>query len=234
MKIDWQKTIEQYRGRWGVAGIDLSSVNDLTCVVYMFPDDEDRTQVDVLMRVWCPESKLHDKKNKYLEQYQTWARQGWIHVTEGNAIDYDFVRKEIVNDSSVFELGLIGVDRAFDGVGFSIKLQEDLGHTEKKPIVITCTNHPTKIGPACQELERRLLERKINHGGNPILRFMVDSVAVRQDADGNKKPDKDKSQGKIDGVISMLYALDRLMRSTKPKSVYDGLSADEIMARIRM
>lgn len=216
MKIDWQKTREKYRSRWAVAGIDLSSVDDLTCCVYLFPYPDDRRRVDVLMRTWCPGDKIFDQKNKYRDQYQAWARAGWIHATEGNAIDYDFVRAAIVEDSRVFDLGLIGVDRAFDGVGFSIALMKDLGHTEKAPKVITCTNHPTKIGPICQEFERRLLEKNINHGGNPILRFMIDSVAVRTDADGNKKPDKDKSQGKIDGVIGLLYALDRLMRS-KPK-----------------
>ncbi len=216
MIVNWQKTREAHRGRWCTAGIDLSSVDDLTCCVYLFPYDNDRRLVDVLMRTWCPEDKIYDKKNKYRDQYQGWARQNWLHTTPGNAIDYDFVRKEIVGDTKFFDVGLFGVDRAFDGVGFSIALEKDVGHTEKNPKVITCTNHPSKIGPVCQEVERRLLERKINHGGNPILRFMIDSVAVREDADGFKKPDKDKSQGKIDGVIGMLYAMDRLMRS-KPK-----------------
>lgn len=224
MKLNWQKTINQYSGRFSVAGIDLSSVDDLTCCVYLVPYEEDRQQVDVLMRTWCPEVKVYDKKNKYRDQYQAWMHQGWIHVTEGDAVDYDFVRREIVNDSKILDLQLIGVDRGFDGIGFSIALGKDLGHTEKKPIIISCTNHPTKIGPVCQEFERRLLEKKINHGGNPILRFMVDSVAVRIDADGNKKPDKDKSQGKIDGVMGMLYALDRLLRSKpKPKLIMPSI-----------
>jgi len=215
-KVDWEKTREKYRKRFCAGGIDLSSVDDFTCVVYLFPYDDDREKVDVLMRTWCPEDKIWDTKNKYKEQYQAWAREGWLHVTEGNAVDYDHVRKEIVEDSKVFNMGLIGVDRQFQGIGFTMDLEKDLGHTESNLIVMTCTNHPTKIGPICQEFERRLLKRKINHGGNPILRFMIDSVAIRIDADGNKKPDKDKSQGKIDGVMGMLYALDRLMRS-KPK-----------------
>jgi len=218
-QIDWNKTREKYRKRFCAGGIDLSSVDDLTCAVYMFPDLDDREQVDVLMRTWCCEDKIYDTKNKYKEQYQGWAREGWLHTTDGNAIDYDFIRAEIVKDSQVFDLKLIGVDRQFQGIGFSMELEKDLGHTEKRPIVITCTNHPTKMGPICQEFERRLLKKKINHGGNPILRFMIDSVAIRQDAEGNKKPDKDKSQGKIDGVISMLYALDRLMRSAPPKKI---------------
>uniref|UniRef100_A0A6M3K2J7 Putative terminase n=1 Tax=viral metagenome TaxID=1070528 RepID=A0A6M3K2J7_9ZZZZ len=216
MKISWSKTIAQFKGRFGVAGIDLSSVEDLTCCVYLFPREDNRLLVDVLMRTWCPESKVHDKKNKYRDQYQAWEREGWLHATEGSAVDYDFVRREIVGDSKIVQLELIGVDRGFDGVGFSIALGNDLGHSEKRPIIITCTNNPVKMGPICQEFERRLLERQINHGGNPILRFMIDSVSVREDADGNKKPDKDKSQGKIDGVVALLYALDRLMRS-KPK-----------------
>ncbi len=219
MKIDWEKTREKYKKRFCAGGIDLSSVDDLTTLVYMFPYPDDREQVDVLMRTWCCEEKIYDTKNKYKDQYQGWAREGWLDVTEGNAIDYDFIRSEIVKDSQVFDLKLIGVDRQFQGIGFSMDLEKDLGHTEKRPIVITCTNHPTKMGPICQEFERRLLKKKINHGGNPILRFMMDSVAVRIDADGNKKPDKDKSQGKIDGVISMLYALDRLMRSKPPTKI---------------
>lgn len=219
MKLNWQKTIEQFRGKWGVAGIDLSSVDDLTCAVYMIPRDDNRQQVDVLMRTWCPEIKIYNKKNKYRDIYQAWEREGWIHTTEGTAIDYDFVRKEIVEDSKIIELGLIGVDRQFQGIGFTMDLEKDLGHTEKKPIVITCTNHPTKISPICQEFERRLLEKLINHGGNPILRFMIDSVAVRISSDGMKKPDKDKSQGKIDGVIGMLYALDRLLRAKPPTGI---------------
>ena len=219
IKINWQKTREKYRGRFCAGGVDLSSVDDFTCVVYLFPYEDDRDKVDVLMRTWCPEEKIHDRKNKYKEQYQAWARENWLHTTEGNAVDYNHVRKEIVDDSKVFNMQLIGVDRQFQGIGFSMELEKDLGHTEKRPIVITCTNHPTKIGPVCQEFERRLLKKKINHGGNPILRFMIDSVAVRMDADGNKKPDKDKSQGKIDGVISMLYALDRLLRSKKPPTI---------------
>ena len=219
-KVDWEKTREMHRGRFCVGGIDLSSVNDLTCCVYMFPEsDTNRQQVDVLMRTWCPEDKLYDRANKYKDLYQGWARENCIHTTEGDAIDYDFVRKEVVEDSSCFDVQLIGVDRAFDGIGFSMKLGEDLGLVwcpERKRYiskVITCTNHPQKIGPICQELERRLLEKQINHGRNPILRWMADCVTIKINPDGYYKPDKSKSQGKIDGILAMLYALDRLMRS---------------------
>jgi len=220
MKINWQKTAEQFKGRWCAAGVDLSSVADLTCCVYAFPYDDDREHVDVLMQTWCPEAKLYDRKNKYRDHYQAWAKLGYMEVTEGNAIDYDFVREAIVSNSKIFKIGLIGVDIKFQGYDFAMRLEKDLGHTEKNPVVIACTNSAAKIGPVCQEFERRLLKKKLNHGGNPVLRFMADSVAVRAaDVDGYIKPDKDKSQGKIDGIVAMLYALDRLMRSKPPVKI---------------
>jgi phage terminase large subunit-like protein len=217
--INISATIAKYRGRFAVGGLDLSSVEDLTCKVYLIPHEDDRDHVDIIMRTWCPEAKVESRKNRYRDQYQAWAHEGWLTVTDGNAIDYDLVRKTIVEDAQVLNLTLIGIDRQFDGVGFSIKLGEDLGHTEKRPIIIGVTNNPNKIGPVVQEFERRLLARQLNHGGNPILRFMADSVSVRENADGFKKPDKDKSQGKIDGIMGILYALDRLMRSKPPPKI---------------
>ena len=218
--INWQKTTERFRDRWCTAGVDLSSVQDLTCCVYMFPYDDDREKVDILMQTFCPEEKLYDKKNKYRDQYQAWKKMGYLTTTSGNAVDYDIVRESIVENNKVFKIGLIGVDIGFQGQHFSNLLEKDLGHTEKAPIVIACYNSAKKMGPICQEFERRLLKKKLNHGGNPVLRFMADSVAIKAaDIDGNIKPDKDKSQGKIDGIVAMLYALDRLTRSKPPHEI---------------
>jgi len=220
MKINWTKTAEQFKGRWCTSGVDLSAVNDFTCAAYMFPRDDDREHVDLLLQTWCPEAKLHDKKNKYRDQYQSWAKQGYLEVTPGEAIEYDYVREAIVANSKIFKIGLIGIDIKFQGHHFSNLLEKDLGHTEKAPVVIACYNTAQKIGPVCLEFERRLIKKKINHGGNPILRFAIDSVAMRAaDIDGNRKPDKDKSQGKIDPVIASLYALDRLMRSKPQRAI---------------
>ena len=66
-------------------------------------------------------------------------------------------------------------------------------------------------GPT-KELERLVLEGKYRHGGNPVMRWMVDNVVVRQDPAGNLKPDKEKSTEKIDGVVAAIMALDTSAR----------------------
>lgn len=204
---------EEFQGRQCYGGIDLSSVSDMTVWTMLFPDLADIDLFHVLIRVWCPEARLHDTKNKYRDQYRSWKKQGYLFTTEGDAIDYDFIRAQIVEDSLKYDIDSIAVDRLFQGYEFSQKLNEDLGGSEKTPLVLACGMGYLSMAGPCLELERLLLERKLNHGGNPILRFMADCVSVKKDPAGNMKPDKDKSQGKIDGIIGILLCLDRKLRN---------------------
>jgi phage terminase large subunit-like protein len=213
---------DRLAGKTCYGGIDLSAVSDLTVWTMLFPDEENKDIVDILIRVWCPEMRLHDSKNKYREQYQTWKKQGYLYTTEGDAMDYDFIRAKIVEDSLKFNINSISVDRLFQGYEFSQKLDEELGGSEDKPCVIACGMGFYSMAGPCQEFERRLLVNGLNHGGNPILRWMADNVSVKVDPAGNRKPDKASSQGKIDGIVGILLCLDRLLRSeVVGKSVYE-------------
>ena len=62
-----------------------------------------------------------------------------------------------------------------------------------------------------KELERRILEGTLNHGANPVLRWMASNVTTEQDAAGNIKPSKKKSTERIDGIVATIMALGRVM-----------------------
>lgn len=229
-------TEETCKGRVSYGGVDLSAISDMTVWVQLFPDVEDKDLVDILIRVWCPEARLFDTKNKYRDQYQSWKKQGYLWTTPGDAIDEDFIRKQIVEDSLKFDIRRISIDRGFQGYTFARKLDEELGGTEKDPMVAACgMGWVSMMGP-CQELERLLLLRKLNHAGNPILRWMADNVAVKiNPTGGGKSPNKATSQGKIDGIVGILLGLDGVLRNPGPtKSVYDGMTQKEIQNRMAM
>ncbi len=211
---------EKLAGMACVGGIDLSAVSDLTIWVMMFSDPEDKDLLDILIRVWCPEARLFDTRNKYRDQYQAWKKQGFLKTTSGDAIDYDFIRARIVADSLKFQIRDIAVDRLFQGYEFSMKLNEELGGTDKSPKVIACGMGYLSMAGPCQEFERRLLIGKLNHGGNPILRWMADNVSTSTDPAGNKKPNKATSQGKIDGIVGILLGLDRILRNNTNEAKY--------------
>lgn len=213
---------EELVGRECYGGLDLSSVSDLTAWVMAFPTVEDPEQVDVLARFWCPQSRLEDGTNKYQAQYLAWAREGWLQVTPGNAVDYGFIKQAVLEDAERYALRNVNVDRLFQGYQVSMELQDEGME------VFGMGQGFISMAAPMREFERRLLSKKINHGGNPILRWMADNVAVRQDPAGNLKVDKATSQGKVDGIVALVMALDRCMRhEPKRRSIYEerGLEA---------
>jgi len=215
-------TEELLAGRPCYGGIDLSAVSDLTIWVMLFPDLQDKDLIDILIRVWCPEARLFDTKNKYRDQYQGWQKQGFLLTTEGDAMDYDFIRAQIVADNLKFSINSISVDRGFQGYEFSQKLDQELGGDVKNPKVIACGMGWVSMNGPCQEFERLLLLKKLNHGGNPVLRWMADNVSVKiNPTGGGKSPNKATSQGKIDGIIGILLGLDRMLRTVGEISPYE-------------
>lgn len=211
-------------GRTCYGGLDLGAVSDLTAWVLVFPDEDDPDAIDVLARFWVPEAALQNSQNRYREQYRRWAKEGWLQVTPGEATDYGFVKRQILADAQRFSLVDLNIDRYFQAHQLANEMMDELG---EERIVGFGMGFASMAAPM-KEFERRLLARKIRHGGNPVLRWMADNVAVKQDPAGNLKPDKANSQGKIDGIVALLMALDRAMRHEQSKrSVYEdsGLKA---------
>ena len=227
-------TEETCMGRECVGGIDLSAISDLTVWGMLFRDKDDKDLVDILFRVWCPEAKLFDTKNKYRDQYKAWKDQGYLITTPGDAMDYDQIRANIVTDNLKFQIQSISVDRGFQGYEFSQRLDKELGGDEKNPKVIACGMGWVSMNGPCQEFERLLLLKKLNHGGNPIARFAADNVAVKiNPTGGGKSPNKASSQGKIDPIIVILLGLDRLLRiPVMGQSIHAGKTVEQLLAEI--
>ncbi len=106
-------------------GLDLSSVSDITAWVMAFPHGDDSETVDVLARFWIPEAKLHDDTNKYLDQYLVWADQGLLQTTPGDAVDYAFIKKVILDDAQRYKIQNMNVDRLFQGYQLSQELADE-------------------------------------------------------------------------------------------------------------
>ena len=80
------------------------------------------------------------------------------------------------------------------------------------------------MSPPTKELMNLVLQKRLIHNGHPVLRWMMDNIAIRNDPAGNIKMDKAKSVEKIDGAVATVMALDRAIRNEKEDkgSVYDS------------
>ena len=63
------------------------------------------------------------------------------------------------------------------------------------------------MSPAVQLLEAAVLDKKIHHGGHPILRWQISNVAIEMDSSANRKPSKKRATGHIDGVVALMMAM---------------------------
>jgi phage terminase large subunit-like protein len=110
----------------------------------------------------------------------------------------------------------MNVDRLFQGYQLSMELADE-GIT-----LFGMGQGFLSMAAPMREFEARLLKGQVHHGGNPVLRWMAGNMSVAQDAAENLKPDKKYSQGRIDGIVALVMALDRTMRRGKPRrSVYE-------------
>ncbi len=62
------------------------------------------------------------------------------------------------------------------------------------------------MGPALRSLEEVLLNAKLRHGGHPVLQMCASNAVVKTDEAGNKKLDKKRSSGRIDGMVALAMA----------------------------
>ncbi len=208
--------LRELEGRVCYGGLDLSTTTDITAFVLVFPPEDDDDKYQILPYFWLPEETLDLRVRRDHVPYDLWQRQGFLETTEGAVIHYSFIEKFIERLGEKYQIREIAFDR-WGAVQISQDLEE-IGFT-----MAQFGQGFTSMSPPTKELMNLTLEKKIAHGGNPVLNWMMDNVFVETDAAGNIKPSKKKSAEKIDGVVALVMALDRAIRvgNVSTASVYD-------------
>jgi phage terminase large subunit-like protein len=76
------------------------------------------------------------------------------------------------------------------------------------------------MSPAIDVLERLVVQRRMRHGGNPVLQMCAGNATITRDPAGSRKLDKSKSTGRIDGLVALAMAFSlALIKSERPIDV---------------
>ena len=198
-------------------GLDLSSTMDITAFVLVFPPTEEDEPFAVLPYFWIPEENIDLRVRRDHVPYDVWERQGYVQTTEGNVVHYGFIEAFIEKLGEKYNIREIAFDRW--GAVQMVQNLEGMGFT-----VVPFGQGFKDMSPPTKELMKLTLEKKIAHGGHPVMRWMADNIFIRTDPAGNIKADKEKSTEKIDGVIALIMALDRAIRcgNDTSESVYES------------
>lgn len=206
---------ERLKGRICYGGLDLSSTTDITAFVLVFPPEDEDGKYEILPFFWLPEETLELRVRRDHVPYDTWKAKGLVMTTEGNVVHYGFIEKFIEELGTKYNIKEIAYDRW--GAVQMVQNLEGMGFT-----IVPFGQGYKDMSPPTKELMKLVLEKKIAHGGNEVLEWMVDNIYIKTDPAGNIKPDKEKSTEKIDGAIAMIMALDRAIRhGGQPESIYN-------------
>lgn len=197
-------------------GLDLASTSDVAAFVLCFPSGTGEPELCIwLPHFWIPEENMMERVRKDRVPYDAWVRDGYITATPGNVIDYSYIIRDIEALGEKYNIQEIAFDRW--GAYQISQTLEDAGF-----LMVGFGQGYRDMSPPTKELMRIVLDKKLRHGGNPVLRWMADNLVVSTDPAGNVKPNKAKSREKIDGIVAGIMALDRAIRhEQKPVSVYE-------------
>lgn len=195
---------------------DLSCQIDLACHLLLFPLDDGRMYVRPYY--YCPEEGARERVKKDRVPYLKWAEAGHIKLTAGSRIDYAFIKKDIVEAFSKYNV----IALAYDPWNFEAVRQDLIaeGIPEEKMVQFTQTikymSAPTK------DLEAMVLDDKLVHNNHPVLAWNAENTVVYIDPNDNVRPLKNKSKERIDGVIATVMARGVMMaQPQEPDSVYE-------------
>lgn len=206
-EIPWQRMMEQMRGREAFVGIDLSSVEDITAVAWVFPPAGADHKTRIAIRLYIPEDNIERRVRMGRVPYDRWVKEKAIQTTDGNTVDQEKVFADIVEDAERYNVRRVGHDK-WGSAWIGPKLVDHFGEdAKKKPVVLKVQQGYATMSPGAKELERLMLSGLLDHGGHPVLKWMASNVVVKQGDQGDLVPIKSKSTEKIDGIVGVIIAL---------------------------
>jgi phage terminase large subunit-like protein len=180
-------------------GLDLSAVLDLSCYVAAWEQD-DITYLDP--HIFIPAKAAKDYEKRYGVPYKKWAREGWITIQDGNAIDPVGIRTDL-QERYINPYKLL-LDRW--GGNETILDLSQAGYN-----VETMGQGYQTMSPASKEFQRLLYTGKVKWC-NPILTWACSHAEICVDPAGNIKPQKPapNSHKKIDPLVAGIMAISGL------------------------
>ena len=213
--------INELKGRKACIGLDLATTRDIAAYVLCF-DSIDNGPYILLPRFFMPKENIRQRSKEDRVPYELWASQGLITLTSGDIIDFDVIESSILNDAKDFEI----IEIAYD----PWKAIEIVTHLESEGFKMEQVRQSFAVGGLSEGtslFEKTIDERKLLHGDNAVLNWMISCCEVKTDGRDNYlpvKPDRRRSYKRIDGVVASIMALHRVIKNhfEDTKSIYES------------
>ena len=199
----WRKPMEELKGKYVVAGYDLSQVVDLTCSGFI-------CEIDGILWVkahfWMPKNRLEEATKRDGIPYEVYIRKGFLSLSGEEFVDYNDVLKwfmDLIKKYKIYPLA-VGYDR-WSAMELNQKLTEKHFKTDSVTQGFNLTN-------VIDTLEGMIREGKVRDmDDNDLLKIhLADSAMKLENGQEKAHPRKmlvkisDQNKVHVDGAATML------------------------------
>lgn len=184
-------------------GFDMSAKIDLTSVGFVIPikDDNEVIKYIVFSHSFVPNvEKLREREIVDKMPYLSWAKQGYITITNSQVVDQGAVWEYVINFCNENQLNIDTL--CFDPANSS-KMMLDLSNQGYKCVEVYQSHK--SLNESTAGFREQVYEKNIIYTPNPVLNFAMKNAVVKQ-SNGLIKIDKDATRKRIDPVDSLLAA----------------------------
>lgn len=193
--------LEEANELW--CGLDLSAVNDLAAFALCF---EKKGNWNFHVESWLPEIGLDERSRLDRTPYDLWAKQGFITLTPGPVIDYEFVARRLMWYEKKYKLKRIAFDRW--GFAYLRPFLKLAGFSDKRidELFVEFGQGFKSMSPALRSIESDVISGRVAHGSNPVLNMAQRNAVITSDSAHNRKLDKARARGRIDPLVAVVMA----------------------------
>jgi phage terminase large subunit-like protein len=214
---DSKLKLADFEGQSCYIGLDLASKVDIAALEVLIPLG--MGEYVRFGKYYLPEAAIENGVN---EHYQGWMRDGLLTITDGEIIDFNVIKEDIVELTTMFQVEEVAYDPFQATMLVTELMNEGVPVVEMRPTVLNFSE-PMKY------LDAVIRSKTIQHNDDPIMTWMISNVVAKTDAKDNVYPRKERDENKIDGVIALIMALSRCMNDNEADisaAIFDNISVN--------
>ena len=193
-----QLDLEDFRGSYCVAGIDLSQTTDLTAAMVIIEKDG---ELYVFGKFWLPSEKIDEATQKDGVPYQIYIQRGLLELSGDNFVDYHDCFNYLTGLVEQYEILPLMV--GYDRYSAQYLIQDLNGYGFRCDDVYQGEN----LWGVLQEMEGLFKDGKVHIGDNDLLKIHLLNAAIKMSAErGRGKLIKINPSAHIDGCAALADA----------------------------
>lgn len=200
-------TLDDFRGKKCVVGLDLSSGGDLTSLAleFTYVDEKNEKQYYIYSHSFIPKQRLEEHIKTDNVPYDLWVRKGLLTVTEtlgGIKTDYKYILKYLEDLKEEYNL-------TFEKIGYDPHNADAfLSDLENIcPVCVEIYQSHKYLNDATDDFRLEVKARNVHYDeNNELLSWSITNAKTVSNSYGEIKIDKDKRFKRIDPVDAVINA----------------------------